>query len=109
MTASTRSRRAFSAGRKSRMPRGGFTDATGLLSQVRLRRPHLGLETAQTLAEPALGIPPVRPGGRGEREERIAELGLRRRSVDELGNRGGAGNRDADLCCFSDELLSQGE
>jgi hypothetical protein len=28
MTASTRSRRALSAGRKSRMPRGGFTDAT---------------------------------------------------------------------------------
>src|SRR5690349_11535133 len=96
MTASTRSRRDLSAGRKSRMPRGGLTDATALSFQVGssgLRRPppprpprpplsgrlggaDLGFEPPQPPSEGAFRVPAVRPGGGHQAEERIAERGL---------------------------------
>ena len=65
------------------MPRGGVTGGTGLFFQVgRLRfgSPDLPRERAQSLAQCALGIPAVIPGGRDEGEERVAELIFGRRS-----------------------------
>ena len=59
------------------MPRGGVTGGTGLFFQVgRLRfgSPDLPRERAQSLAQCAVGIPAVIPGGRDEGEERVAEL-----------------------------------
>src|SRR5690606_1483816 len=76
MTASTRSRRALSAGSKSRMPRGGLTDATGLSFQVGLGGPDAVLQSAQPLAQSALGVPALGAREGDQAQQRLAELGL---------------------------------
>src|SRR6478735_5805429 len=104
MTASTRSRLDLSAGRKSRMPRGGLTDATDLFFQVGLGIPDLGLETAETNAQGALRVPSVGAGGADEREERVAEFGLGGRCFDPGWRRG-----DLHLGRLAKQLLRESE
>ena len=96
MTPSTRSRRALSAGRKSRMPRGGFTgEAMARFSQtapcspasaVRATGPRASLlrcadvlpQSAQGAAQRPLGVEPLLARGGDDREQIGAELLLRR-------------------------------
>src|SRR3982075_909649 len=105
MTASARSRRAFSTGRKSRMPRGGLTgEATPRFFHPlggRLAAPDLGLQAAERRPQRALGVEAAGPCGEDDREQQRAELVLVREREDGRV----AGRHDPDLFGAPEELV----